>query len=88
MDYESLCLCLADSENEKDVINHLKKAGFWDDSSCWQNFGGIEDNWSTIGNQQSNPQSALVEKLINSVDAILMAACLESGLKLDGTGVG
>lgn len=86
MDYENLCLCLADSESEQEIINHLRIAGFWDDSSCWRNFGGIEDNWSTIGNQQSNPQSALVEKLINSVDAMLMAKCLESGIKPDGAG--
>jgi hypothetical protein len=80
MDNQNLCISLANSDSEADVIKHLKKAGLWDDPSCWKYFGGIEDNWSTIGNQQSNSQSALVEKLINSVDAMLMAACLDSGI--------
>lgn len=84
MDYQNLCLCLADLETEADVVRHLQKAGLWDDPSCWQCFGGIEDNWSTIGNQQSSPQSALVEKLVNSVDAMLMAKCRESGIDPEG----
>lgn len=84
MNYQNLCLCLADSETELDVLRHLQKASLWDDPSCWQCFGGIEDNWSTIGNQQSNPQSALVEKLINSVDAMLMAACTEFNIDPNG----
>jgi len=79
LNYKDLCLCLADSENESGVIKHLQSAGFWDNPDCWQYFGNIEDNWSTIGNQQSSPQSALVEKLVNSVDAMLMAACIEAG---------
>ncbi|MFC1981734.1 hypothetical protein ACFLVN_05805 [Chloroflexota bacterium] len=84
MNYQNLFLCLADSETESDVIRHLQKAGLWEDPTNWQCFGGIEDNWSTIGNQQSNPQSALVEKLINSVDAMLMAKCKKSGLDPEG----
>jgi len=85
MDNQNLCISLADSDSEADVIKHLKKAGLWDDPSCWKYFGGIEDNWSTIGNQQSNPQSALVEKFINSVDAMLMAACIDSGIDPRGS---
>jgi len=85
MDYQNLCLCLADSETEADVIRHLQKAGLWDNPSYWQCFGGIEDNWSTIGNQASSPQFALVEKLVNSVDAMLMAKCRE--FRIDPKGV-
>jgi len=80
MDYQNLCLCLADSETEADVIRHLQKAGLWDDLSYWRYFGDIEDNFSTIGNQQSQPEYALVEKIVNSVDALLLGKCLESGI--------
>ena len=70
MDNKTLCLRLAEAETENDVIEQLKMAGLWDDPTCWQYFGDNEDNWSTIGNQQDTAQAALVEKLINSVDAM------------------
>jgi len=84
LDYHNLCLSLADAETEKEVINILKSAGYWDDPKYWKYFGGIEDNWSTIGNQQSSPAYALVEKLINCVDAMLMSRCLEHGIDPEG----
>ena len=43
-----------------------------------------ENNYSTIGNQQSAPDAALVEKIINSVDAILMRECLERNIDPEG----
>ena len=73
MDNKELCLKLVRSETEKEVIDILKTAGFWDNPSVWKDLGGIENNFSVVGNQQSRPEAALVEKLINSVDAILMA---------------
>jgi len=63
----------ADSENE--VIENLKKARYWDDPKCWRFFGDNENNFATIGNQQSRPETALIEKIVNSVDAVLMAEC-------------
>ncbi len=84
LDYHNLCMSLANAENEKEVIKILQSAGYWDDPQCWKYFGGIEDNWSTIGNQQSSPASALVEKLINCVDAMLMGRCLELCIDPEG----
>lgn len=80
MNNENLCLVLADCETETEVINVLKQNKYWDDLSCWRYFGDIEDNYSTIGNQQSQPEYALVEKIVNSVDALLLSKCLESGI--------
>ncbi len=82
---KELCLSLAKSDSEEEVISYLKKAGYWDDSSLWVDYGENENNFSTIGNQQSRPDAALVEKLINSVDAVLMAECLSKGIQPDGT---
>jgi hypothetical protein len=76
---KNLCLNLAYAESEEEVIALLKKARYWDNPSAWQYYGGTENNFSTIGNQQSRPESALVEKIINSVDALLMAECLKRG---------
>jgi len=71
-----LCTSLAKAESEQEVIRYLKGAGFWDRQENWKFYGGIENNFSVIGNQQSLPESAIVEKIINSVDAVLMRECL------------
>lgn len=39
-----------------------------------------ESNFSVIENQQSSPIAALIEKITNSIDAILMRRCLELGI--------
>ncbi|MFC1998835.1 hypothetical protein ACFLVR_04235 [Chloroflexota bacterium] len=84
MDNQSLCLELANSESESDVIGVLKGSGYWDKPECWEYFGGIEDNYSSIGNQQESPERALVEKIVNSVDAVLMSECLTRGVDPEG----
>lgn len=81
---KNLCISLANSDSEDEVIKHLKNVGFWDDPSQWRYYGDNENNFSTIGNQQSRPEAALVEKLINSVDAVIMAECLSKGIQPDG----
>lgn len=75
-DLKTLCLelLLADSENE--VIELLERAELWSDTTKWRLYGDRENNFSTIGNQQSRPDAALVEKLVNSEDARLMSECL------------
>ncbi len=42
--------------------------------------GDDENNFKTVGGQQARPEPALVEKLINSVDARLTAGCLRAGI--------
>src|SRR3990170_1939446 len=77
---ESLCRCLINSESEQEIIEYLKKWGYWENQNNWKFYGDFENNFSVIGNQQSLPESAIVEKLINSVDALLMRECLKSGI--------
>lgn len=43
-----------------------------------------ETNFNTIGNQQSRPDAALVEKIVNAVDARLMNECLVRGIDPEG----
>ena len=43
----------------------------------WYPLGGNENNFGVIENQQSNPIAALIEKITNSIDAVLMKKCLE-----------
>src|SRR5882672_648643 len=46
----------------------------------WRPLGGNESNFGVIENQQSSPIAALIEKITNSVDAILMRRCYEAGI--------
>ncbi len=75
-----LALSLASCESEEEVASLLKAKNLWTDNSRWRNFGDVENNWSTIGNQQSDADAALVEKIVNSVDALLMKECLIRGI--------
>ena len=73
-------LDLLHAETEQDVVAILTKAGYWNNPVVWRDYGDRESNFAIIGNQQSKPEAALVEKIVNSVDARLMNACLEAGI--------
>ena len=72
---QDLCLSLVRADSEADVIRILKDAGYWDNPAAWRLFGDNENNFSTIGNQQNSSDAALVEKLVNSIDAVLTDEC-------------
>lgn len=80
MDNKSFAVELALCESERDIIALLQKMGLWDNASCWRAFGDNDNNWSTIGNQQSDADAALVEKIVNSIDALLMKECMKRGI--------
>lgn len=46
----------------------------------WYPLGRNENNFGVIENQQSNPIAALIEKITNSIDAVLMKKCLGAGI--------
>lgn len=77
---KELCLALLGAESEEEILRILKNYGYWNDQTAWRLFGDNENNFSIIGNQQSSPVAAMVEKFINSVDAVLMLHCYLEGL--------
>ncbi len=77
---KQLCLALMKADTEVQVIELLQNAGFWDNQYVWRYFGDYENNYNTIGNQQGRPDAALVEKVVNAVDARLMNECLVRGI--------
>ena len=79
-----LCEELIRADTEDQVTTILTKAGYWDNPDVWRYYDDNENNYSTIGNQQSRPEAALVEKLINSVDARLIGECLSRGIVPEG----
>lgn len=72
----------ADSEHE--VIRILADAGYWKDDSSWRSYGDSPNPWGVIGNQQATPEAALVEKLTNAGDALLLLACRELHIDPEG----
>lgn len=78
MKAQELCMALVHADSPEDVVYVLQKAGYWDDHTAWRDLGDNENNYSVIGAQQSDPIAALVEKVVNSIDARLMNACLSA----------
>lgn len=78
-----LAIALVNANAEREVIDILKRYSFWDDPANWRLYSDDENNFRIIGSQQARPEAALVEKLVNSIDARLMGACLRSGIKPD-----
>ena len=46
----------------------------------WVPYGGKSNNKGTIEGQMKEPENALIEKITNSIDAILMRKCLDQGI--------
>jgi len=74
---KDLCTALAQADSESEIVQVLKDEGYWDNHRHWQYFAAMENSFSIIGNQQALPESALVEKIINSIDAVLMSESLK-----------
>ena len=66
------------AQTERDVHACLSRANLLDDSH-WRPYGGLENNGGQFLNQQASPRGALVEKIVNSVDAVLTAKAYEHG---------
>ena len=75
-----LCMALLSADTEDEVIALLGHQGYWDAPTFWRPFGDKPDNFATMGNQSSSADGALVEKLVNSVDAVLMGECWTAGI--------
>jgi preprotein translocase subunit Sec61beta len=82
---KQLFLSLMNADTEDAVIAILKEVGYWENPAAWRFYGDSENNFSTIGNQQSSPDAALIEKLVNSVDARLMNECLVRDIDPEGS---
>lgn len=70
---------LAKAEDEGTVEKILAKYDLLEEK-YWECFDRDETNYSSIGNQQSNSIAALIEKIINGNDAVLIRKCLEKGI--------
>lgn len=79
LDYKKLLLKLYNA-SDADALYQLIVSYGLDGSAYWKPYGGNFNNAGTFENQQSSPENALVEKLTNSIDAILMKECMIRGI--------
>src|SRR6266704_949536 len=73
------------AEHEDEVDQILSLAGYGlDNEAVWKPLGDIENNFSTVANQQAEATGALVEKVINGIDSLLMAECFRRRINPEG----
>ena len=81
---EKLFWKIFNAVNESALREIVQNDPLLSNDNNWFPYGGsdIEDkgNFSTFENQQPEPVPALVEKITNSIDAILLKKCRESGV--------
>lgn len=80
MEVEALFWKLFRCPVEADVQGVLQGAGLLDSPQNWKPYGGNDNNYGVVENQQASPIPALVEKITNGIDAILERRCLEEGI--------
>jgi hypothetical protein len=67
------------NEKETDEVILLNPEIFKQEN--WYPFGENESFFGVIENQQASPVPALIEKITNSIDAILTRKCYEAGIE-------
>lgn len=80
MDNQKLFFQLYTAQTEDEVNKIIEdNAGIFQQKN-WFPYGDDENYFAVIENQQASPIPALVEKITNSIDAVLMKKCYEAGI--------
>ena len=78
--HEELFWQLYKCKTEQEVDKLIRQRPDVFAQSNWHPLGGNSDFFGVVENQQSSPVAALVEKLTNAIDAVLMRRCYEEGI--------
>jgi len=81
MNSEELFFKLYLSGTEQEIENLIKQYPITFQNENWYPLGQNQSNYSIVKNQQANPIAALIEKLTNSIDAILTKKCFKAGIE-------
>lgn len=68
------------SKDEEELTQVIESYPEIFDDSNWKPLGNNKSNYGVVKNQQSNPIAALIEKVTNSIDALLTKQCLKNGI--------
>lgn len=75
---KDILLRLLDITSSEDVSNLIKTNDFFKPINClWKPYGGQETNSKNVEGQMKSSSNALVEKITNGTDALLMRKCYE-----------
>ncbi|MBN3033092.1 MAG: hypothetical protein JW873_03255 [Candidatus Saganbacteria bacterium] len=80
MDNRKLLESLLLSETEDEVDKIVTTNVVFQKEDNWKKYGALENNWGSVGSQQDEASSALVEKIVNSIDALLLLKCNQIGI--------
>ena len=80
MNLKRLFFYLYKAPVEADVEKVLARCSLLNSPANWRPYGGNESNFGVVENQQASPIPALIEKITNGIDAILMRRCIEEGI--------
>jgi hypothetical protein len=79
MNTEKLFWSIFKTENENELYEIVMKDKLLSDNNNWLPYGGKDkndrSNFGTFENQQSSPVPALVEKITNAIDSLLLKKC-------------
>lgn len=81
---EKLLFNLLLAQSEEEIKKIIDSDAVLSNGNNWRPYGGYETNFNTIDNQQKNPVAALIEKPINSIDALLLKECKLRGIDPKG----
>lgn len=81
---EQLCLALMKADTEDEVVEILKDAGYWDNRDVWRDLGDKPNNLGLVHALKDRADDAFVEKITNSIDAILVGECRLRGIDPEG----
>lgn len=70
-----LFLDLYNCHNEQDIDKIIRQNELFQNPKNWKPYGGNLGNFGTFESQQNHPIPALIEKITNSIDAILIKEC-------------
>src|SRR3990167_11150362 len=75
---KDMFLKLLSIASSDEIASLIENDDFFKPENCdWKPYGGRENNAGQIEGQMKSSSNALVEKLINSIDALLMRRCYE-----------
>lgn len=80
LDNQQLFFKLYSAQTEENVNRIIEDNSDLFRQQNWFPYGDDENYFAVIENQQASPIPALVEKITNSIDAVLMKKCHEAGI--------
>lgn len=71
---------LFNAHTEEEINKILEDNSIFGKNSNWKPYGNNQGNFGTFESQQNHPVPALIEKITNSIDAILIKECKLRGI--------